>query len=139
MKLPRGRLESVDILARNSGSVMVQIWRYDQSSRSFKIFYEEPASLRNFPPVNTIRINKEVQENDMIGFSYLGNGVVPIQFSNSQGTQAYEENTGYSGVIGRNEIAPPTSFISKKFNMKVCMISTSYQAQSSMWMNNPLS
>jgi len=135
-KLPRGRVESVDFVARNAGSVMLQIWRFDAGAQRFKVLWEKPVGLQRFPAPNTVRVNREVQENDLIGFSYLGSGVVPVQYANEPGTQAFEEATGRSTVMGNAEIAIPTTFSSKNFNMKVCFTSTSFQTQSSQSLNN---
>jgi len=136
MKLPRGRIETIDIVARSSGSIMVQLWRFDSSTQSFKAFWEKPVGLRSYPSMNTVQVNKEVQENDMVGFSYLGTGVVPVQYSTTQGVQSYEDNMGRSTVMGNAEIMIPSSFTSKSFNMKICFVPSSYIGQSSQSLGN---
>lgn len=121
MKLPQGRLNSVEIYARNQGSIMLQLWRYDQMSNKFMVFYEKIVELRDNPRRNVISVEVELNRDDMIGFSHLGSGVVPIQYTTKQGVRSYEDSVGRSGVIGNTEIDVPQGFSSKQFNMKACV------------------
>jgi len=125
-KLPTGRINYVEIDSRNQGTVSFQLWRYDSGSGQFQIIYEKPVALYQGP--NRVTVETDTTDGDLMGFSYMGNGVCPIRYSPASNSNGYEEYASYSQYSGSNSIAPPQMFSNKVFNIKACMFTTSFNA-----------
>jgi len=127
-KLPRGRIDYVEINARNSGTVSFQMWRYDSSTNKFTIIYEKPVGLA--PGINRVTVETDTNDGDLMGFSYMGSGICPIQYSSQGNSNGYEEYASYSQYSTSNSVPPPMMFTTKVFNMKACMFTTSFGGNS---------
>ena len=123
-KLPTGRINYVEIDSRNQGTVSFQLWRYDSGSGQFQIIYEKPVALYQGP--NRVTVETDTTDGDLMGFSYMGNGVCPIRYSPASNSNGYEEYASYSQYSGSNSIAPPQMFSNKVFNIKACMFTSTY-------------
>ncbi|MES1901934.1 MAG: hypothetical protein MHPSP_000166 [Paramarteilia canceri] len=101
-KLPNGRLNSINAWTRRSGLITFQIWRYDSSNGRFNIIFEKPAALNN--GFNSVNISSNVYDGDLLGFSYMGSGLNPIQYKSVVNYRSFEINDIFSMGGGDNSI-----------------------------------